>query len=71
MPTSWIAVITVGWDVKNEATPAARSQIHSQQPSTSPAMSVEARALPSEMAVASVHIKSGPGLMMSAMHPMT
>ena len=29
----------------------------------------EQRALPSDMAVASVHIKSGPGLMMRAMDP--
>ena len=55
--------------MKNDATPAERSRIHSQHPSTSPDISVVALALPSEMAVASVHIKSGPGLIISAKHP--
>ena len=61
--------MTVGWLVKNEATPAESSRIHSQQPMTSPAISVVARTLPSDMAVASVHIKSGPGLAISATQP--
>ncbi len=37
-----MAVITVGWPVKNDATPATRSQTHSQQPRISPVISVQA-----------------------------
>ena len=69
MPTSWMAVITAGWSVKNDTIPAVSSQTHSQQPIINPVINVEARALPSAMAVASVHIKSGPGLMIRAKHP--
>ena len=70
VPTSCIDSMTAGWCVKTDATPAARTRIHSQHPMMSPTISVAARALPSESAVAMVHVKSGPGLMIRASEPM-
>ena len=56
--------------MKNEATPAVSRRIQIQHPATRPNINVTARALPSDSAVAMVHVRSGPGFTMSASDPM-